>query len=121
MPLPAERGLLAPAIAAAGVCFALAQWTDSFEVLVAFEAAALLLAISLYARLALRAEYPGARTVTAGLALTGIAAVAQSSSLTLTLIVPFDHNGIFHLIQIAALPLLARGLLAGFRVGAARV
>jgi len=54
--------------------------------------------------------------VTAGMALSLLAALAQTQhSLSLTVIWEFDNNGVFHLIQVPALLLLAAGLARAFR------
>jgi len=54
--------------------------------------------------------------MTAGMALSLLAALAQTQhSLSLTLIWEFDHNGVFHLIQAPALLMLAAGLAGAFR------
>ena len=54
--------------------------------------------------------------MTAGMALSMLAALAQTQhSLSLTVIWEFDHNGVFHLIQMAGLLMLAAGLARAFR------
>jgi len=50
----------------------------------------------------------------AGILLNIAAAVIQSiDSIAITILVPFDHNGVFHLVQVAALVTLTAGLLRG--------
>jgi hypothetical protein len=39
-----------------------------------------------------------------------VAAALQASSMRITILWPFDHNGIFHLVQIAGLLTLGAGL-----------
>ncbi len=74
----------------------------------------MLVALALYGRLALTRRLPGAWLMVGGIVLTIVAAVVQATQLvSFTLIWPFDHNGVFHLIQIVALPVLAVGLRAG--------
>jgi len=51
--------------------------------------------------------------VAAGIGLSVIAAAVQASHLRVRLIVPFDHNGLFHLLQIGAIVLLTDGLRRG--------
>jgi hypothetical protein len=55
----------------------------------------------------------GAGTVAAGITLSIAAAGVQASSLGLTVVVPFDHNGLFHLVQIVGVVVTARGVRAG--------
>jgi hypothetical protein len=85
----------------------------TFLVFVVYEAIAMIAALVLYTRLALTRRLPGAWLIVLGIALTIVAAVVQATQVVqFTLVWPFDHNGAFHLIQIAALPLLAAGLRA---------
>jgi hypothetical protein len=51
----------------------------------------------------------------AGVALSLAAAAVQVSPLSLRLGVRFDHNGLFHLIQIAGVVLLAAGVRQSLR------
>jgi hypothetical protein len=37
-----------------------------------------------------------------------VAAAVQASDVTIRLIVPFDHNGVFHLVQLVAIAALAQ-------------
>lgn len=90
----------------------------SFLVFVIFQAAALLFAFAVY--LGLRARgMVGAGLVAAGLAVTLAAGAVQAAeSLSLTLVWEFDHNGVYHLVQLAGLFLLARGLILMLRPAA---
>ncbi len=81
----------------------------NFLVFVIFEAAALLLALAVYVRLALERK-PGAGLVVAGLVLSLAGGVLQASSLSLHLIWDFDHNGLYHLVQLAGVVFLVAGL-----------
>ncbi|NTW03111.1 MAG: hypothetical protein HGA19_17830 [Oscillochloris sp.] len=86
----------------------------TFLVFVVYEALAMLTALILYGRLALSRQLPGAWMLVLGIMLTIVAAVIQATKLVrFTLVWPFDHNGVFHLIQILALPILVAGLRIG--------
>lgn len=107
------RRLLPWAIAAGVVFFAASQSLGgAFVVFVAYEAVATLTALVIYALLALHGGMPGASFLAAGLALTLVAALVQVSSLSARLVVRFDHNGLFHLVQIVAIIVMAGGVRA---------
>lgn len=110
---------LFPWAAAAGVgFFAASQWLGgAFIIFVVYEGAAMLLALALYARVALRGD-TWAWWTTTGIGLTLAAAAVQASSLRLTFVVPFDHNGLFHLVQMVATLLIATGVRRGLRAPA---
>jgi hypothetical protein len=84
-----------------------------FLVFIVYEAVAMLFALGVYVRLAQGGRLLGAQQMAAGVLLSILAAAVQASSLELTILgVPLDHNGLFHIVQIAGLPLLAAGLRA---------
>jgi hypothetical protein len=71
----------------------------------------MLAALGMYMSLALKRQLKGAVTIAAGIVLNIIAVAIQASgSISLTIVVPFDHNGVFHLVQIVALVVLTLGL-----------
>ena len=83
----------------------------SFLVFVLYEAVVMGSALFLYARLARRGTLPGAGLMTAGIVVTLVAAAIQATGFVrIHLVWPFDHNGVFHLVQMLALPLLLAGL-----------
>ena len=83
----------------------------SFRVFVLYEAVALLIALLLYVRLALVCRMPGAGALIGGILLSLLAAAVQTrGTVAVTLIWPFDHNGVFHLIQIVGLVALLWGI-----------
>jgi hypothetical protein len=93
--------------------FALSQSLGgAFVIFVMYEAVALLLALATYTQLAIRGGMPGAGLLAAGVALSLIAAVIQVSGLKMRLIVRFDHNGLFHLVQMVAVLVIGLGLRA---------
>lgn len=111
----ARRAL--PALLAVGLAFFVATpfLPGGFLGFVVFEAAAMLFALTVYTRLALHRRLEGATWIGVGIALNLLAAGVQATgSVRLTLGVPFDHNGVFHLIQIAAIGVLVVGIRRGF-------
>jgi hypothetical protein len=73
-------------------------------------------ALTVYLTLAIRRELTGAGTVAFAIVLNMVAAGIQATgSVQVTLGVPFDHNGIFHLVQTAAVLVLLKGLTAGLK------
>jgi DNA segregation ATPase FtsK/SpoIIIE-like protein len=85
--------------------------SDSFLIFVAYEAVAMLAALCMYTVLALKRQLDGANIIAAGILLNIVAAVIQASgAISVTIVVPFDHNGVFHFVQIVALATLFRGL-----------
>jgi hypothetical protein len=84
-----------------------------FLIFLIYAASAMLFALGGYIRLARAGQLVGAPQIAAAILISIIAAAIQSSSLKLTLLgIQLDHNGLYHLIQIAGLPLLAAGLRA---------
>jgi hypothetical protein len=53
-----------------------------------------------------------------GTVLTLAAAAVQVSGASLRVVVPFDHNGLFHIVQILAITVIARGVRQGLAAGA---
>ncbi len=80
-----------------------------FLVFVIFEAAALLFALAVYAGLA-RKGMRGAGLVLTGLVLSLAGGVLQASSLSLHVVWEFNHNGLYHLVQLAGALFLIAGL-----------
>ncbi len=82
-----------------------------FRVFVAYEAAALLGALAVYATLHFRRRLPGAGAIALAFALSLAAGAVQAGGRArMDVGWPLDHNGIFHLIQLAGLAVLAHGL-----------
>lgn len=82
----------------------------SFVLFIAYEGAAMVAALVIYTALAVGRGLSGAATVSVGIALTIAAALVQLSDWHVRLIVPFDRNGLFHLVQMPAVLVLARGI-----------
>lgn len=85
---------------------------NTFLPFIIYEATAMLFALGVYVNLARGGKLEGASLVAAGILITIIAAAVQTSNLHLTVGWEFDHNGLFHLIQMAGLPVLVAGLRA---------
>ena len=89
----------------------------AFVIFVIFETASMLTALAMYASSWAAGRLAGAGLVTLGIGLTIAAGAVQATTLSLRLVVPFDHNGLFHIVQIAATIVLAIGLRRGLARG----
>jgi hypothetical protein len=107
----AARTLL-PWAAAVGVGFYLLTTVvgGAFIIFVAYEAIAMLTALAIYGALAAGGALPGAATIAAGIAISVLAAAVQASALSWRVGVVFDHNGLFHLLQMLGAAVLAVGV-----------
>lgn len=112
----AARAILPAAVVAAAVFYLATRITaGDFRVFVAFEAVALLFTLAVYGALAGRGR-PGAATVAGALAVSLAAGAIQAGdSLTVRIGWDFDHNGLYHLVQIVGVVLLVRGLTLTLR------
>lgn len=87
--------------------------SGTFLAFIVYEALAMCLALGIYVSLAARRQLRGADLMAAAILLNIVAAGIQaSSSVSFTLVWPFDHNGVFHLVQIMAVVVLMFGLRA---------
>jgi len=84
-----------------------------FLVFVLFEAVGMLLALAIYLYLLFLRRFPGAGVIALAILLSLMAAGVQASDLSANIVVPFDHNGLFHLVQIVSVAVLAYGLQIG--------
>jgi hypothetical protein len=111
----AGRRVLPAALLAALGFYGLSQrLARGFIIFLIYEAAALLYALGVYTRLARGGRLAGAELTAAGILIALLAAAIQATRLRVDLFgVPFDNNGLFHLVQIAGLPILAAGVRAG--------
>ena len=86
-------------------------WPDSFLVFIVYAAVVMLFALGGYTWVAYRRHLEGAWLMVAGILVTVIAGGVQASNvLSFTFIWSFDHNGIYHLIQMVGIVLLVTGL-----------
>jgi len=113
----AGRTLLPWALGVAFVFFGVTRLVDRFIVFVAYEAVVMLASLAIYIVLWRTQRHAWAGIVAAGIMLNVVAAAVQASPLRLELVVPFDHNGLFHLFQIVAVIVTARGLRQGLTRG----
>ena len=110
----AARTVLPWAVAIGTGFFALTQILGgAFLIFVVYEGVAMVAALAIYIVLGTSGRLPGAGLIALGIALSIAAAAVQASPLRVDLIVPLDHNGLFHLVQIVATLTLARGLSTG--------
>jgi hypothetical protein len=110
----AARALLPWAVGIGGSFFALTQLAGgAFLIFVVYEATAMLATLAMYVFLSTTGRLAGAGMITMGIGLSIVAAAVQASALSVRLIVPFDHNGLFHLVQLTATAALANGLRRG--------
>jgi hypothetical protein len=114
----AARGVLPWALAAGVMFFALTQTLGgAFVLFVVYEGVATCLALGIYISLVVSGAMPGAGAVAIGIGLSLIAAAIQASPLSVRVWVRFDHNGLFHIVQIAGVMVLASGLRTSLSQG----
>ena len=102
-----------PILLIAGLGFYLTTliYPGIFFLFIVYEVVALVFALGAYIFMTLHKDRPGAWLMAAGIFVSIIAAGIQANkSLRLTCIWRFDHNGIYHLVQIVGLMLLLMGL-----------
>lgn len=88
-----------------------------FRLFAFYEAAGTVAALAIYAALSAQGRMPGASAIATGLALSLVAAGVQRTGLRLRAVVVFDHNGLFHLLQMAAIVVIAMGVRASLAMG----
>jgi hypothetical protein len=107
-----QRVLPLLVIAARGCVWLSRRVQRGFLPFIIYEIPVMLTALMIYIDLA-RRRYFGARNITIGILITMLAAGIQTSSLALRIgKLPFDHNGLFHLVQLIAFPFLVEGVRA---------
>ncbi len=88
----------------------------SFLVFIIYEAVIMLFALTAYFVLALRHKLHGAWWMVSGVFISIIAAVIQATeSVNVKMIWEFDHNGIFHIVQMIGIVALLNALLIDFK------
>jgi hypothetical protein len=90
-------------------------FSGAFIVFILYEAVVMLSALAIYSFLAATHRLRGAGVVALAIFLNLAAAGAQASNVSFKLLVPFDHNGVFHLIQMLAIAALGLGLRLGMK------
>jgi hypothetical protein len=102
-----------PVMLAAGLGFfgTTLLYPGIFFIFIVYEGLALIFALSAYIYLAVRGEPAGAAFMAAGILISILAAGIQAKkSISLTVIWQFDHNGIYHIVQVVGLLLLIYGI-----------
>ena len=109
--------VLAVMIPVAGGFFAITQiGSESFRIFVVYEILSMGVALGIYIFLAVRKKLRGAGLMASAILLNVLAAGIQANeSLQITLVWTFDHNGLFHIVQIIAILFLMAGLRRSFR------
>lgn len=108
---PAARAALPWALAVGVAFYAVTYFlSGAFILFVGYEAVAMCVVLSIYLTLWLSRGLPGSPLIVAGIALSIVAAVVQATTMRARFIVPFDHNGLFHLIQLLGMGVLAAGV-----------
>jgi hypothetical protein len=111
---PARLRTLQPIVVGMGLlCFGVAWvFPTAFVIFLAWQGIGLLVAIVVYLTYWVSRTLPGAGWISVGLIISMAAAVIQgTAAVTFTLIWPFDHNGVFHLVQLPGLAAIAYGLV----------
>jgi len=90
-------------------------FSGSLILLVIIEALAILFALAVYSFLAVTHRLKGSAVISLAILLSLAAAGVQANPVSMKILFPFDHNGIFHLIEIAALAMLGWGLRSGMK------
>jgi len=110
--LTTARRMLPVMIGAAIVFFLMTRiYPDVFFVFVVYEALALIFAFGVYVWLAISGQSAGAVPMAGGILISLIAAGLQACKrISLKLVWSFDHNGVFHLVQMVGLFFLLAGL-----------
>jgi len=102
-----------PVMLAAGLFFfgTTLLYPGIFLIFIVYEGLALIFALSAYIYLTVQGEPAGAAFMAAGILISILAAGIQAKkSISLTVIWQFDHNGIYHIVQVVGLILLLVGL-----------
>lgn len=108
----ARRALPWAVLGALAFAIAIPLLGGAFLLFIGYEAVAMTCALLIYLGLAWRGQLAGSGRIAAAILLSILAAGVQASALTITLLVPLDHNGLFHLVQMGAIVLLGSGLEA---------
>jgi len=107
---------MAPVMAVVALLFVLAMRVSGrFIVFIGYEALFVAFALVVYGYLALTRRLASAGLLWAGLLVSLMAAVVQTTGAEVTMIWTFDHNGLFHLLQVPGLILMVLGVGAALR------
>lgn len=113
-PAAARRALLAMLLLSAGFFGYATFWAKSFLPFIIYEGAAMLFCFGVYLTLTIQRRLPGAGWMLAGVGITILAAALQAMpGVAFRLGVTFDHNAVFHLVQLPGLLCLLTGVKIG--------
>jgi len=108
--------LIPGSIGAGIVFFGLTEiFSGAFLAFVAYEAIAMLGAFAIYVFLGVSGRLRGSGVIATAILLNLLAAGVQASDVSFHLMFSFDHNGVFHLIQMAGIGTLCFGLILGMQ------
>ena len=102
-----------PIMLMAGLAFfgATLRYPGIFFIFIVYEALALVFAMGAYVYLAVQGNLAGAAFMASGIAISILAAGIQAiGSISIKAIWQFDHNGIYHIVQVVGLIFLLIGL-----------
>lgn len=116
------RRLVPWSVALGAVFFGLTELLrGSFIIFVVYEASVMVGALVIYIILAATHRLKGAAVVALAIVLNLAAAGVQATQFSVHFLFPFDHNGVFHLVQMLGTAILGLGLcLAMSRSGSVR-
>lgn len=110
------KGLIWLSVALTGIFFVLIQLFDRALILfIIIEALAIIGTLAIYAYLAFTHRLKGSEWISLAILLSLIAIGVQASKVSMKILFPFDHNGIFHLMEMVALAMLGWGLRIGMK------
>lgn len=95
-------------------------FNGGFVIFVIYEATAMAGALAIYSLLTATHRLKGAGVVAVAIILNLMAAGVQASRWSFKVFVPFDHNGMFHLVQVLGVAALALGLRIGMKPDASQ-
>ena len=90
-------------------------FSSAFIIFVVYEAVVMTAVMGIYIFLAVTGRLTGAGVIAAAIVLNLVAAGIQASDMSISIGMDFDHNGVFHLVQMAATALLGTGLYMGMK------
>jgi hypothetical protein len=109
-------GLVWLSVAVSIILFLLGRlFKGALIIFVIYEALALVGALAIYSSLAVTHRLKGSVFISLAILLSLAAAGVQTRQVSMKILFPFDHNGIFHLIEMAALAILGFGLRIGMK------
>ena len=112
----AQRSLPVLLVCALAFAAVAQRYPSTFRIFLLYESVAMLVALAIYLWCAVRWHMPGAWWMVGGVLVTLLAAGIQASrAVRVTLIWPFDHNGVFHLVQLVGVLFLLAGLRRALR------